>query len=91
MVYQGCLVSAVLWATLTPSHHKQLQESYLIIQGDHKVTIIRGTVCLVFQSPMLGIQLYLEGKERREVIRELATYLTPNAGTVRKTRYLQIL
>lgn len=35
---------------------------------------------------MLGIQLYLESKERREVIRELATYLTPNAGTERKTK-----
>lgn len=62
------LVRAVLEATPLPIINNYSSLSYLIVQGDHKVTIIRGTVCLVFQSPVLGIQLYLEGKERRKVI-----------------------
>lgn len=68
-------VSTAPWATRTTSHHKRRTHSlllpyhlcsYLIIQGDHKVPIIGGTVCLVFQSPVLGVQLYLERKERKE-------------------------
>lgn len=59
-------VSAAWWGTLVTSHHKwQAVASYLIIQRDHKITIIRGTVCLVFQSPMLGVQLYLEKEGRK--------------------------